>query len=142
MDPTKDAIADPVREQSCTLQDIGNWTDFATKDTDANYIRPYETRTHNTTNHITQINPSDIDYVTPGNAYKATESDYDWTNPQYAIDRDWTTTNAATATIPADCAGNKAILEVSFDAPRYVDKIKHYFSCTCRVIDRTHYNTC
>jgi len=29
---------------------IHNWTNFATKDSNADYIRPYEDRTHNTTN--------------------------------------------------------------------------------------------
>ena len=43
----------PAREQAWTLDHVGNWTDFATKDADGNYIRPYEERDHNTTNHIT-----------------------------------------------------------------------------------------
>jgi hypothetical protein len=55
LNANKDAITGtPVREQAWTLQDIGNWTDFDTKDSDGDYIRPYEDRTHNTTNEITR----------------------------------------------------------------------------------------
>jgi len=61
--PNSPAITDDdrVREQTWPdMTDIGNWAKFYTKDSDGDYIRPYEDRTFNTTNEMTDINPSAI----------------------------------------------------------------------------------
>ena len=54
----KDALTDnPIpREQSWTLQHVGNWSAVVSK-TSGNDDSPYDSRTHNTVNEITAIDP-------------------------------------------------------------------------------------
>jgi hypothetical protein len=60
LNANKDEITGtPEREQDWTLSDIGNWTSFLTRE-DGVYVRPYEDRTHNAANEITEIDPSEI----------------------------------------------------------------------------------
>jgi len=59
LNANKDAIASPAREQGWTLDNLGNWSNV-TSHTNGNLVRPYEDRTHNTVNEITQIDPLNI----------------------------------------------------------------------------------
>ena len=52
----KTDVPDPVRDQAWTLSTLGNWSNVTTR-TSGNLVRPYEDRSHNTTNEITEIDP-------------------------------------------------------------------------------------
>ena len=57
LNDTKDAITGtPAREQDWTLQAIGNWDEIVSK-TAGSDDSPYDTRTHNTVNEITALDP-------------------------------------------------------------------------------------
>ena len=57
LNDTKDAIlSTPAREQDWTLEVIGNWDAISSK-VDGSDDSPYDTRTHNTVNEITALDP-------------------------------------------------------------------------------------
>ena len=65
LNTTRDRISGTAaREQAWTLDAVGNWSNEATKES-GTYLRPYEDRTHNTSNEITNIDPLDISGSNP-----------------------------------------------------------------------------
>jgi len=65
LNSTRDGISETAaREQAWTLDTVGNWSNEATKES-GSYLRPYEDRTHNTSNEITSIDPLDISGSNP-----------------------------------------------------------------------------